>query len=345
MAIPSGSAGGEDEGQDEALDFLVIGAPKSGTTSLFEYLRGHPEIDLPPDKEAPYFSDDRIYGKLAWEDYLRWAFPTPKQGRLSGTITPQYMSAITPDGAAAANGEPAHEEREDGALARRIHEHLPSARLIAILRDPVARAYSHHTQEARRGGDTRSFAEAVDELLRPEALAHSRRHATLTNCYVVLGEYGRILASYYELFPRDRIMVLSTEGLAREPMTALRRIYDFLEVTPDFEPRNLGKRYNVSGARRKLPRELPALLPRMGSANPLTRAMWNTLSDQRKSAVLGSYRRLSMRFRTWNRHPAAASRPSPEVEAAFARLRDHYAPDERRLTELLSEDAPPWRTA
>jgi len=343
VAIPSGSAEGDDEGRDEALDFLVIGAPKAGTTSLFEYLRGHPEIDLPPDKEAPYFSDDRIYGKLAWDDYLRWAFPTPKRGRLAGTITPQYMSAITPDGELAPNGEAAHEERDDRALPRRIHERLPSARLIAILRDPVERAYSHHTQEARRGNDTRSFAEAVDELLQLEALAHSRRHATLTNCYVVLGEYGRILAAYYEHFPRDRVMVLSTDGLAREPMTALRRIYDFLEVDPEFEPRNLGKRYNVSGTKLKLPRELPTLLPRMGSSNPLTRAIWRTLSDQRRSAVLSGYRRFNLRFRAWNRRQAAASRPSPEVEATFERLRDHYAPDERRLAELLGEDVPPWR--
>ena len=73
----------------EAIDFLVIGAPKSGTTSLFEYLRGHPEIELPPDKEAPYFSDDRIYGDLAWEEYLQRAIPPPRRGRLAGSMTPQ----------------------------------------------------------------------------------------------------------------------------------------------------------------------------------------------------------------------------------------------------------------
>lgn len=323
----------------DTLDFLVIGAPKAGTTSLFEYLRGHPEIDLPPDKEAPYFSDDRAYGRLTWDEYLRWAFPSPKRGRLSGTITPQYMSAIT--GVAEAGGGPAAAAYDDHTLPRRIHERLPAARLIAILRDPVERAFSHHAQEARRGLDARSFAAAVDELLRPEALTRCRSQSTVTNGYVVLGEYGRILNAYYDLFPGDRILVLFTEALAREPLAVLRRVYDFLEIAPEVEPRNLGKRYNVSATEAKLSRLSPATFVRLASANPLARAVWRSLSEQRKSAVLGRYRRVNHRFRHWNRRAASASRPSAEDAFALERLRDHYATDERLLEKLIGYP-PPW---
>ena len=328
-------------GSGEAIDFLVIGAPKSGTTSLFEYLRGHPEIDLPPDKEAPYFSDDRIYGEVAWEEYVRRAFPAPKRGRLSGTITPHYMSPVT---GVSAGGAPASAGYDDYTLPRRIHERLPSVRLIAILRDPVERAYSHHIQETRLGFESRPFAAAVDELIQPGALAHSRSQSTRTDCYVVLGEYGRILKAYYDVFPRDRILVLFTETLAREPLQVLRRIYGFLGVTPDVEPRNLGKRYNVSAAEVKLSRISPATLVRVASSNPATQAVWRSLPEARKSAVLGWYRRLDFRFKTWNRRAAAVNQPPAEDSAALERLRDHYAPDGRLLAKLLGYP-PPWGAA
>ncbi|HEX7244591.1 MAG TPA: sulfotransferase domain-containing protein [Solirubrobacterales bacterium] len=320
-----------------SLDFLVIGAPKSGTTSLFEYLRDHPEIDLPPDKEAPYFSDDRIVGRLSWEEYLQRAFPAGGRSRLMGTITPHYMSPITgvaegPDGRL-----PTYDEH---TLPRRIHERLPSARLIAILRDPVERAYSHHIQETRLGHETRPFPVAVDELLRPEALADSRRQSTRTNCYVVLGEYGRLLSAYYDLFPHERILVLFTEELAREPRAVLERIYEFLAVDA-VEPRNLGRRYNVSAAEPKIARVSPASAVRLASANRVARAAWHSLSTRRRSALLAWYKRLDFRFKSWNRRPAPAAEPSAADVAALERLRAHYAPDALLLAELL--DYPlPW---
>ena len=331
-------------GREDTIEFLVIGAPKAGTTSLFEYLRGHPEIDLPPDKEAPYFSDDRRFGRQSWEEYLRRAFPTPKTGRLSGTITPQYMSPIT------GVSEPLAGEATGGgsydrfALPRRIHERLPAARLIAILRDPVERAYSHHIQEMRTGHETRTFPEMVDELLQPEALAHCRSQSTRTNCYVVLGEYGRLLEGYYDLFPRERILILFTEDLANEPREVLQRIYEFLGVAPDVEPANLGKRYNVSAPKFKVRPHLPATAVRWASANAVARALWHSLSPKRKSSVLSAYRRFEFRFGDWNRRgDAPAAQPSSEDSAALERLRDHYVEDGRLLEKLLGH-SPPWGT-
>jgi hypothetical protein len=322
--------------RDKTIDFLVIGAPKSGTTSLFEYLRGHPEIEFPPDKEAAYFNDDRIYGEVAWDDYLRRAFPAPGRGRLAGTITPHYMSPVT-----GVSGTPEGAGYDECTVPRRIHEQVPSARLIAILRDPVERAYSHHIQETRLGFESRPFAAAVEQLLQPDALARSRSQSTRTDCYVVLGEYGRILRAYYDLFPRDRMLVLFTEALAREPLAVLQRIYGFLGVAPEVEPRNLGRRYNVSAAELKLSRVSPATLVRIASSNPVTRAVWRSLPEARQSAVLGWYRRLDFRFKNWNRRAAAPTRPAAEDSAALERLREHYAPDRRLLAELLGY-TPPW---
>ncbi len=335
MAVPSESGASS----TNTIDFLVIGAPKSGTTSLFEYLRGHPEIDLPPDKEVPYFSDDRIYGQCSWDEYVeKWAFPLPKRGKASGTITPQYMTPVT----GVAEGETGYDSH---TLPRRIHEQLPSARLIAILRDPVERAHSHHAQTLRKGVERRPFPAAVDELLRPDALARSRSQSTEIDCYVAIGEYGRLLDGYHSLFPREQILVLFTEDLARSPLDVLRRIYDFLEVSPDHEPRNLGKRYNVAGSEFKLSPNLPRRLVKTTSANPVARAAWRSLSPARRSAVLNGYRRFTFRFGDWNRRgPTSAPEPPAEVAAALERLRDHYAEDQPLLERLLGY-SPPWGIA
>ncbi len=76
----------------QGLDFIVIGAQKSGTTTLFEYLRGHPELYLPPGKEAPFFSHEEVW-KDGWGEYVRRNFPGAGEAgdRLWGTVTPHYM--------------------------------------------------------------------------------------------------------------------------------------------------------------------------------------------------------------------------------------------------------------
>jgi Sulfotransferase domain len=326
----------------DTIDFLVIGAPKSGTTSLFEHLRGHPEIDLPPDKEAPYFNDDRIYTKLAWDEYMRWAFPTPKRGRLSGTITPHYMAPITCAPEADDGGGYTSAGYDARALPRRIHERLPSARLIAILRDPVERAYSHHVEITRRGAENRPFATVVDELLQPDTLARCRSRMIAGKGFVVLGEYGRILKGYYDVFPREQILVLFTDDLAREPLDVLRRIYDFLEVSPDYEPPNLGKRYNVAGTELRTQKNVPATMVRVASANPVARAIWHSLSAKRKEMALGAYRRFNFRFWRWNRRGGkpAEQEPPADVSAGLERLRGHYAEDWKVLEGLLDRSLP-----
>ena len=74
----------------ETLDFIIIGAQKAGTTSLFEYLRPHPELWLPPGKEAPYFSHDAVIER-GWQDYMEKAFAFGDPARKWGTVTPSYM--------------------------------------------------------------------------------------------------------------------------------------------------------------------------------------------------------------------------------------------------------------
>ena len=115
----------------DRLDFLVIGAAKAGTTSLFEHLRRHPEIALPADKEAPFFATDVRYSR-GWDRYLKSTFWEADPARRWGTITPQYMGGTVFEPARTA--VTAGGGYDEHTLPLRIHERLPEARLIAVLR-------------------------------------------------------------------------------------------------------------------------------------------------------------------------------------------------------------------
>ncbi len=186
--------------EKDVLDFIVIGAQKSATTTLFQHLHHHPEIALPSGKEWPFFSHDPIYER-GWGAYLESLAGNggvSDPARSWGTVTPQYMVG----GVLNTTLDPLAAGYDERTVPRRMHERLPDVRLVAILRDPVARAVSHHRMVVRRGGELRSFDEAIDELLAPAALEEARRRPAESSGYVVWGEYGRILAGYLGPSPR-----------------------------------------------------------------------------------------------------------------------------------------------
>jgi hypothetical protein len=121
---------------DRPPDFVVIGAAKSGTTALYHQLRHHHGLYLPPSKEAPFFTKDDVY-RRGWEAHLAEPFTAAPPDLLWGTVTPRYR---------------------DLGIPARMHEAMPDARLIALLREPVARVYSKYRLLVRRGRERRSLA-------------------------------------------------------------------------------------------------------------------------------------------------------------------------------------------
>jgi Sulfotransferase family len=325
------------------LDFIVIGAQKAGTTSLFEYLRGHPQLHLPPGKEAPYFSHDSVLAR-GWETYMDKTFASADPMLKWGTATPSYMVGGVYDAAIAMSVSGRADGRYDErTVPLRIHEQLPDVRLVAILRDPVERAYSHHRMALMNGEERRSFGQAVDELLHPSSLEKARRHPSNTTGYVTWGEYGRIMAGYFEVFPREQILVVFTEELERDPEQLLLRVYEFLGISSDFVPDNLGTRYRVGGTNRRLSWSWL----RAGEArralvrNPAVRFLWRSLPDAVRRPIDRGFERAVYKVDLWNRRksadvydPAAATR---------GRLRAHFAQDADQLAALLGV-VPPWQT-
>jgi hypothetical protein len=344
----------------ETLDFIVIGAQKSGTTSLFQYLRHHPEIFVPVEKEVPYFSHDPALYKIEWSAYMSSiARNVPRASGVTvadparkwGTITPHYTVGTVWEAMEGTQSS----DYDERTVPSRIHERLPGVRLIAILRDPVERAVAHHRLFVRLGFERRTFDEAAAELLRDDALESTRAHPAQTTGYIVWGEYGRILSGYFDTFPHEQLLVAFTNQLEGAPEELLRRIHQFIGVNADFTPDNLGQRFNVGRAERGFVWRSPStwLSPsapmspqgvrRALARSRVARAAWDNLPEGRRLHLKQPYERLASRTAKWNR-----SKPANEVRAntppsaeTLQRLREHFAQDGERLSALLGE-SPPW---
>ena len=294
------------------LDFLVIGAQKAGTTALWRYLEDNPNLCMPPDKEAPFFSEPAYPREL--RAYMRALFKDAPARAKRGTVTPTYMLGVPGVGVA--------------QIADRIHATVPNVQLVAVLRDPVERAFSSHRMAVRDSGERRSFAAAVAAQLEPSALELARQGPATTDSYVVAGEYGRILDEYLRRFERAQLHIELTPDLERTPLEVVERVCAHIGV-PAHQPVQLGRRFFTGG-------------PRLVSAEAagelhayLGRHVWPHVRDApaRREAF-------EFWFRLWNteREP-----PRERVdEETAARLRAHYAGDVERL-ETATGIRVPWR--
>jgi hypothetical protein len=214
--------------------FLVIGAQRSGTTSLDDYLAEHPAVLSAVVKEVQYFH--RHYEK--GERWYRSRFPLAARARLV-----RRRVGVPP-----AVGETSPDYLFDPRAPARVHAFDPRMRLVAVLRDPVERAYSHWRMEVRRGREELSFEEALDreesELDRELALllrTDGYREVPFRISYVARGRYAEQLERWLELFPREQLLVLTSDELGADPAEAMSRISRFLEV-PDWHAEQYGRR-------------------------------------------------------------------------------------------------------
>jgi hypothetical protein len=203
-------------------DFLIIGAQKAGTTSLFHYLAQHPDLAMPVDKEIHYYDNNYQKG-LNW--YKRY-FPLRSSTRFSGEATPYYLF--------------------HPFVAERIAHDMPGVKLIVCLRDPAQRAFSHYQMMKRFGTEWLTFEEAIQQEpsryrqgLRELALDPLRRSAPHQDfSYVARGKYAGQIRRWLRCFPREQFLFLSSEELAQQPTQALTRVTDFLGIRA-FRPTDL----------------------------------------------------------------------------------------------------------
>lgn len=319
----------------DILDFIVVGAQKAGTTALFEYLRRHPDLSLPPAKEVPYFSHNGRYS-ADWHEYLHKAFPFSDPDTKWGTVTPQYMYGGILHIPHTSVGPPVKSDVR--TVPNRIRQRLPEVKLIAILRDPVERARSHHAMTSLNGWETRSFEQAIAELLDPDELESARRVPEENTGYVVWGEYARILEGYLDIFSSEQMLVLFSSDLRQDPQPVLREVFEFLSVDPDFLPDNLGTSYRESAAARRIDWLDLDHVQRGVSSNSLMRALWHSLPERAQRRVDAGFDRASYLVQLWNRRGRLSAAP-PERETEVI-LRRHFEADAGRLLEVFGLTAP-----
>jgi hypothetical protein len=239
-------------------DFLVIGAQKAGTTALYAYLRWHPGIAGPSWKEVSFF--DRHWWR--GEAWYRGQFPLRAGERLVGEASPSYLF------------HPLAPER-----ARSL---VPGAKLVALLRDPVDRAYSQYQHEVALGREPLSFEDALaaeDERLVGEVerlIADSRAfsRAWWDHTYTARGRYAEQLERWLEAFPSEQLLVVRTEELGERPAETYGSILAFLGAEPhqlpdyprvfdrDYEPMRAETRAALAATFAEPNRRLEALLGR-----------------------------------------------------------------------------------
>jgi hypothetical protein len=300
-------------------NFFLVGAMKAGTTAMHQYLAQHPDIFMSPRKEPRFFAPDLDSGSAAdglWftrslDDYLA-NFEGAKDERVVGESSHVYL----------------HSE----VAARLIRDFAPDARILIMLRDPVAMIHSRHQQSvwmARE--DIRDFAQA----LAAEADRREGRRLPPNAPYTKGLQYREAcvltpqVRRYLDTFGRDRVHVVVLEEVAARPLEVYRGVLEFLGVDPDFKPSRLGVVNPSSEYRNLLARRVGLFLSDHG------RGLKRRLPSPLRS-LLGAPNRL---LRKLNRRVVPRRMMSPELEAELTR---YFATDVKELSDLLNVDLHNW---
>ena len=215
--------------------FIVIGAPKAGTTALYHYLQAHPEVYMSPVKETTFF-------QYKPED-LQDTFPEKlTKGTIRSLSAYQALfDGITNERAA---GEASPQYFHSPIAAENIRKHLPNVKIIAILRHPVDRAYSQYMMHMNAGRVPYRPFESFFQENRP----HRDRWERMPYDGYGLARsfYYKGLRRYYDLFPREQIRVYRSDDLKAQLTSLLNDLYSFIGVEATFQP-DLSMRYNVGG--------------------------------------------------------------------------------------------------
>jgi hypothetical protein len=242
-------------------NFIVIGAARSGTTSLHHYLGQHPQVYMCPVKEPNYFAFEGTFDELRGpgigyliensvidRDAYLGLFRQARETAAIGEVSPRYMMSE--------------------GCARRIYKAIPEARLIAILRHPVERAWSSFVGHRRNGW------EECEDIRDAFAAEPARKAAGQSmGLHFSAGLYASQLEPYFDLFGPERIQVVLYDDLVSDPAKLLRDLFAFLQVDANF-PVDMSVRHNSSGTIRnagirwfwarseKLRRNLRGIMPK-----------------------------------------------------------------------------------
>ena len=299
--------------QTRRPNFFIVGAPKCGTTSMYEYLRQHPQVFMPERKE-PHFLAPELEGKWPW----------------GVRDEADYLALFKDAGDATRIGEASVWYLYSPEAARHIREFSPDALIIAMLRNPVDMLYSLHWQYVRDGEeDIRDFGVALAAENDRRSGRRIPRAARFVRglFYSVIPCYTEQLRRYFDVFGRERVHIIVFDDLKADAGGVYRQVVDFLGITRDFVPE-----FVIANPATTLPR-----MPFAGFV----------LSHPRLHAIAQAVLPLALRkcvgpvVNKFRRTPSH----SPMDPAVRSRLREHFAPEVEKLSRLLDRDLTHWSRA
>ena len=216
-------------------DFIIIGAQKSGTTSLHAYLSQHPRLLKPYEKEVHFFDgglDPAIDNYKKGQAWYRAHFPFRTNGDTSKVFEASPLYIFNP------------------LVPKRMLNLIPQVKIIAILRNPTERAISHYFHEQQRGYESLPIMEALqqEEQRLQSALQDMdyKNYSVIHHSYKSRGQYREQLERFFEFFPRQQILILGSGEFFRDENHVLRRVTDFVGTNASFtlrdsRPRNVAR--------------------------------------------------------------------------------------------------------
>ena len=245
-------------------DFIIIGAQRCGTTSLYNYLAQHPSV-LPAFMKETHFFDFHFHKGVSW---YRAFFPPARRFRTAAGFSSadsvpsgrRASSQRTPDEGQRKGGQRGFITGESTPYylfyphaAYRIKETVPSVKLIVLLRNPVDRAYSHYHHEVRTGAETASFEDALvreretvpGETARILEDGRYRSVPHIHHSYLSRGIYADQLPRWVELFGSERMMIVKSEDFDKDPALTADQVFHFLDL-PGWKSADGYEKYNLA---------------------------------------------------------------------------------------------------
>ena len=291
-------------------DFFIVGAPRSGTTAMFDYLAAHPQVFAASVKEPQFFAKDLDSGSylesvtfMRDKDRYLAMFAEARPDQLAGEGSTWYMySKVAATGIKQAN---------------------PDARIIAMVRNPVQMLYSLHGRRLYAGSeDIPSFADAL--AAEPDRREGRRIPAKARNpkalLYREVGKFGEQLERYFDTFGADRVHVIVFDDFIADPAAEYHKVVRFLGIDDSFEP-EFGV-VNAGAARRS------QRIQRLLLSKPVVRTA-QLVIPRRARPLIG---------RTWDRINSRSEKREPLDPQVAAQLRAELLPDIVKTGELIGRD-------
>jgi hypothetical protein len=296
-------------------NFFIVGAPKCGTSSLYTYLRQHPDVFMPEIKEPNFFAVDLgfpVERDLA--GYLALFAEARDEKRLGEASTWHLFSPAAPT---------------------KIKEFCPAAKIICMLRNPVDMIYSLHGQSVFSGHeDILDFAAALDAEADRKQGRRLPKHAigVKGRFYRDVAMYSEQVQRYFDVFGRANVQVIIFDDFKRDTARIYRETCEFLGIDASFQPT-----FEVAN---------PHTRRRSMALRNLIWFLWSEpVRRLRKSVLPPALQRFGKRMAAGIESLNTKSEKRPPLDPALrARLQEEFAPDVERLSEMLGRDlAGLWR--